>query len=164
MHIVLKNSPAFVAICSQERAGTYHQEAGGVCPWVIEVAEHATDLVMDSALTSRPPGDRVLCAVSSSDRLAVMLTSGTASELKGVVWIQACYAHAVASMAAARFRAHHRWCVSLPLSYANVQYCSFVPAIAAAVRCLASAETRYVTGTCLHADGGTVFEQQHLFN
>lgn len=69
--------------------------------------------------------------VQPDDRLAVMFTSGTTSEPKGVVLTQANYAHVATVMAkVARLRPHHRWHVALPLFHANAQYYCFAPAIA----------------------------------
>ncbi|WP_234793631.1 class I adenylate-forming enzyme family protein [Mycolicibacterium porcinum] len=65
------------------------------------------------------------------DRLAVMFTSGTTSEPKGVVLTQCNYAHVGRAMAqAAGLMSKHRWLVTLPLFHANAQYYCFAPAIA----------------------------------
>ena len=65
------------------------------------------------------------------DRLAVMFTSGTTSEPKGVVLTQRNYAHVADTMSAVvGLRPEHRWLVTLPLFHANAQYYCIAPAIA----------------------------------
>ena len=73
------------------------------------------------------PGRRV----APTDRLAVMFTSGTTSEPKGVVLTQHNYAHVADTMSAiVGLRPEHRWLVTLPLFHANAQYYCIAPAIA----------------------------------
>jgi crotonobetaine/carnitine-CoA ligase len=70
-------------------------------------------------------------AVAPHDRLAVMFTSGTTSQPKGVVLTQANYRHVAEAMAAAAdLVADDRWLVTLPLFHANAQFYCFAPAIA----------------------------------
>jgi crotonobetaine/carnitine-CoA ligase len=70
-------------------------------------------------------------AVAPTDRLAVMFTSGTTSEPKGVVLTQHNYAHVADTMSAiVGLRPEHRWLVTLPLFHANAQYYCIAPAIA----------------------------------
>jgi crotonobetaine/carnitine-CoA ligase len=70
-------------------------------------------------------------AVAPADRLAVMFTSGTTSEPKGVVLTQHNYAHVADTMSAiVGLRPEHRWLVTLPLFHANAQYYCIAPAIA----------------------------------
>jgi carnitine-CoA ligase len=81
-----------------------------------------------SAGTSR---ERAAAAVAPTDPLAVMFTSGTTSEPKGVVLTQHNYAHVADTMSAVvRLRPEHRWLVTLPLFHANAQYYCIAPAIA----------------------------------
>lgn len=65
------------------------------------------------------------------DRLAVMFTSGTTSQPKGVVLTQANYGYTARTMARlAHLEAHHRWIVSLPLFHGNAQFYCVASAIA----------------------------------
>lgn len=101
---------------------------------VIAVDEDSTDVL---------PGGELYCTSAEGtvvrddspqphDRLAVMFTSGTTSEPKGVVLTQCNYAHVGRVMAqAAGLTGDHRWLVALPLFHANAQYYCFAPAIAA---------------------------------
>lgn len=69
--------------------------------------------------------------VLPSDRLAVMFTSGTTSEPKGVILTQQNYfrlAHSMADIIA--LLPEHRWLVTLPMFHANGQFYCFSPAIA----------------------------------
>jgi crotonobetaine/carnitine-CoA ligase len=66
-----------------------------------------------------------------STPMAVMFTSGTTSQPKGVVLTQANYAHVARVMSSSiNLQPHHRWLVTLPLFHANAQYYCFAPAIA----------------------------------
>lgn len=68
--------------------------------------------------------------VAPGARLAVMFTSGTTSQPKGVVLTQANYRHVAEAMAAAAgLGADDRWLVTLPMFHANAQYYCFAPAI-----------------------------------
>ena len=111
------------------RSTTYRQGADGRVVRIIELAEDARDLRPGSPLVdAKPVRDQ---ASACDDRLAVMFTSGTTSEPKGVELTQACYAHVARTMAkAAGLRSRHRWFVTLPLFHANAQYYCFAPAIA----------------------------------
>src|SRR5690606_35082599 len=67
----------------------------------------------------------------STDRLAVLFTSGTTSAPKGAMVTQANYVAAAEFMArASKLVAAHRWFVTLPLFHANAQYYCFASAIA----------------------------------
>jgi crotonobetaine/carnitine-CoA ligase len=140
-------------ICAASRADVYaagvRESAAGPLT-VIELAETAADVALagdasgsaadasggaDGAGTStgvgqgREPGPRTV--VAPADRLAVMFTSGTTSEPKGVVLTQHNYAHVGDTMSAVvGLRPEHRWLVTLPLFHANAQYYCIAPAIA----------------------------------
>ncbi|MTD14584.1 AMP-binding protein [Nakamurella sp. YIM 132087] len=125
---------AFVAAAdsSAERSAAFAEGAAGRVGTVVELTEDAGDLAPGSPLrqdagthSARVGGPQ------PSDRLAVMFTSGTTSEPKGVELTQANYVAVAAGMAtAAGLRAEHRWFVTLPLFHANAQYYCFAPAIA----------------------------------
>ena len=166
VHIVLRNSPGFVAIwlaaarlgawivpvdpmsssrdiSSQlrrtgsmfgvygvERAQAYHEAAKAAEVTSIQMREDATDLGPGGALWCSGEVNSVEETPAALHRLAVMFTSGTTSEPKGVVLTQQNYAHVGNCMAlAADLRAEHRWLVSLPLFHANAQYYCIAPAI-----------------------------------
>ncbi|MBO4256941.1 AMP-binding protein [Streptomyces griseorubiginosus] len=117
-------------LCAAARAEVYHDGADGRIPRVFELAEDETDLAPGAALMSGPPV-RDPVPVVPSDRLAVMFTSGTTSEPKGVLLSQACYGQAAETMSAViGLQARHRWYVTLPLFHANAQYYCFASAVA----------------------------------
>ncbi|MEU9953913.1 AMP-binding protein [Streptomyces sp. NPDC047939] len=120
-----------VGVCASAREAVYREGASKGIPVVLALTEDARDVngttsplfCTDPVVTSE--------RAQPEDRLAVMFTSGTTSEPKGVVLTQANYVHVATVMAgAARLRPHHRWYVTLPLFHANAQYYSFAPAIA----------------------------------
>jgi carnitine-CoA ligase len=136
-------------ICAASRADVYAagvQESAAGQLTVIELAETAADVApaADTAGSSADgagtgtsagagqdsaPGRRP--ALAPTDRLAVMFTSGTTSEPKGVVLTQHNYAHVADTMSAVvGLRPEHRWLVTLPLFHANAQYYCIAPAIA----------------------------------
>lgn len=85
----------------------------------------APPAVPSAAPSAAPP------AVEPGTRLAVMFTSGTTAQPKGVVLTQANYRTVAEVMAAAaNLGADDRWLVTLPLFHANAQYYCFAPAIA----------------------------------
>ena len=121
-------------ICAASRADVYaagvsESAAGSLV--TLELAETAADVslaVRPGQRGAAPPGP----AVAPADRLAVMFTSGTTSEPKGVVLTQHNYAHVADTMSAiVALRPEHRWLVTLPLFHANAQYYCIAPAIAA---------------------------------
>ncbi|MFF3567596.1 class I adenylate-forming enzyme family protein [Nocardia jiangxiensis] len=128
---VQRTRPA-LGICAAARAQTYRSGApAGEFP-IIELSETAADLG-NGPLTAAarnlasPPRARV----SPGDRLAVMFTSGTTSQPKGVVLTQNNYVRVAQDMSSViALRAEHRWLVTLPLFHANAQYYCFAPAIA----------------------------------
>jgi carnitine-CoA ligase len=117
-------------ICAASRADVYaagvKESAAGRLA-TIELTETAADVTLSAS-----PGPRSATAtgraVAPADRLAVMFTSGTTSEPKGVVLTQHNYAHVADAMAAVvGLRPEHRWLVTLPLFHANAQYYCIVP-------------------------------------
>jgi crotonobetaine/carnitine-CoA ligase len=135
-----------VGICAASRADVYAaavSESAIARLATIELAETAADVSASAnapGWTDTAPGrtpaalerpavpDR---CVAPADRLAVMFTSGTTSEPKGVVLTQHNYANVADTMSAVvGLRAEHRWLVTLPLFHANAQYYCIAPAIA----------------------------------
>ena len=132
-------------ICAASRADVYaagvEASAAGQLT-VIELTETAADVApaaagsaADAAGTSAGTGPESAAgpgpAVAPADRLAIMFTSGTTSEPKGVVLTQHNYAHVADTMSAVvGLRPEHRWLVTLPLFHANAQYYCIAPAIA----------------------------------
>lgn len=118
-----------VSIVAAARAAVFREGAAGEVPVVVEVAEDASDLDPAAPLLrgAATPGAH---PVGSGARIAVMFTSGTTSEPKGVELTQANYVSVARTMAtAAGLQARHRWYVTLPLFHANAQYYCFAPAI-----------------------------------
>ncbi|MFJ9085503.1 class I adenylate-forming enzyme family protein [Streptomyces sp. NPDC102384] len=121
-----------VGVCASAREAVYHEGTGDRITEVLVLGEDACDVNGDAeSPLSGVEFVRKGEPVRPDDRLAVMFTSGTTSEPKGVVLTQANYAHVATVMAeAARLRPRHRWHVTLPLFHANAQYYCFAPAIA----------------------------------
>ncbi|WP_425839309.1 class I adenylate-forming enzyme family protein [Streptomyces fractus] len=120
-----------VGVCATARADAYREGAGDQVPTVLALAEDASDVAAGDGPLSCPNPVTSPAPVRPEDRMAVMFTSGTTSEPKGVDLTQANYAHVATVMAeAAQLRPHHRWHVTLPLFHANAQYYCFAPAIA----------------------------------
>ncbi|WP_083418264.1 MULTISPECIES: AMP-binding protein [unclassified Pseudofrankia] len=120
-----------VALCAAARADAYRAGAAGAVPVVVELAETAADVAPGGPLSRGEPVAAAAAGIGPSDRLAVMFTSGTTSEPKGVVLTQENYRTVGAVMAAAvGLRPEDRWLVTLPLFHANAQYYCFAPAIA----------------------------------
>ncbi len=118
-----------VGLCARSRSAAYRGGAKDV-PVVLELAEDAGDL--DEAGPLRAGGvEPGGLPAAPEDRLAVMFTSGTTAEPKGVVLTQRNYAHVAAMMARlSDTSVDSRWYVTLPLFHANAQYYCFAPAIA----------------------------------
>ncbi|KAA9156950.1 ATP-dependent acyl-CoA ligase [Amycolatopsis acidicola] len=116
-----------VGLCAAARASAYREGAGDTP--VVELSEDSSDVAPGGPLSGEPV--TAPATVLPSDRLAVMFTSGTTSQPKGVVLTQANYADVAERMAdAAALEPRHRWHVTLPLFHANAQYYCFAPAIA----------------------------------
>ncbi len=125
-------------ICAAGRADVYaagvRESAAGQLT-TIELTETAADVASPDVTLAAGAGlagaDVPGRTVAPSDRLAVMFTSGTTSEPKGVVLTQHNYAHVADTMSAiVGLRPEHRWLVTLPLFHANAQYYCIAPAIA----------------------------------
>lgn len=136
-----------VGICSTERAEVYRQ---GTAEYpqlpIIDLSETSADLLPGAPLMQAPydlvgqedgiesgrADNTAHIEPKPADRLAVMFTSGTTSQPKGVVLTQANYLEVAERMAeAADLGAAHRWYVTLPLFHANAQYYCFSSAIRA---------------------------------
>ena len=118
-----------------QRADTYLAGvAEGTAMQSVPLEETATDVQSGGRLRADDGAAHPAVAaapVEPSDRLAVMFTSGTTAQPKGVVLTQANYCHVAEAMAAAaNLGADDRWLVTLPLFHANAQYYCFAPAIA----------------------------------
>lgn len=119
-----------VGLCAASRANVYREGAQDRVATVLELAEDASDLAADAPL-QRGHLDAPDALPAPDVRLAVMFTSGTTSEPKGVVLTQANYAHVAAAMSSVvALTSADRWYVTLPLFHANAQYYCFAPAIA----------------------------------
>lgn len=118
-----------VGIYSVHRADAYLQ--GADVPAMLPVTEGAEDLDEGSPLLGRPLRDTEGPPLTEPDTpMAVMFTSGTTSEPKGVILTQRNYATAAEHMAElSGLTAEDRWYVTLPLFHANAQYYCFAPAI-----------------------------------
>lgn len=126
----LDRSKAVLGVCSLRGEEVYREgvASSGLPCDVVAVDESDSDV---SPLRGSRPAVTTAAGVSGSTRAAVMFTSGTTSEPKGVVVTQANYAFAGEVMAAASaLDADDRQLVVLPLFHANAQYYSFASAIA----------------------------------
>ncbi|MHC1563044.1 class I adenylate-forming enzyme family protein [Actinomycetospora sp. C-140] len=120
-----------VGFHAAERAETYGAAAEGSRVRPLALEETAVDVRAGGRL--RAGDGRTVDAdpVGADARLAVMFTSGTTSQPKGVVLTQANYRYVAEAMAAAAaLAAGDRWLVTLPLFHANAQFYCFGPAIA----------------------------------
>ena len=116
------------------RADTYLAAvAEGAALPTVALEETAADVQRGGRLRAHevapdPPG--AAAPVEPHTRLAVMFTSGTTAQPKGVVLTQANYCHVAEAMAAAaNLGPDDRRLVTLPLFHANAQYYCFAPAI-----------------------------------
>ncbi len=131
IHRHLERVNPVVGFASTDRAAVYREGAAGSGVPIVELTETAADVNADGSLWGEalPRHERSL--PEPLDRLAIMFTSGTTSEPKGVDLTQANYATVGQAMApAARLSPEHRWYVSLPLFHGNAQYYCFSAAIA----------------------------------
>ncbi|WP_231442163.1 class I adenylate-forming enzyme family protein [Brevibacterium zhoupengii] len=120
-----------LGICSSERAADYRTGAQSqVTLPIVELDESSADVAAGSALIGNTSAPLPEPPHDPTDRLAVMFTSGTTSQPKGVVLTQGNYLNVATQMAkAAALKPHHRWYVTLPLFHANAQYYCFASAI-----------------------------------
>lgn len=125
---IRRTSPK-VGICSSARSAVYHTGAAGRLQSIIVVDETSDDTRIDSPLMDKDEAD--YAEVDPTDRIAIMFTSGTTSEPKGVILTQANYYYIGTTMASlANQKRKDRWYVCLPLFHGNAQYYCFAPAIA----------------------------------
>ncbi|OUZ11379.1 o-succinylbenzoate--CoA ligase [Aeromicrobium sp. PE09-221] len=124
----LARTGARLGVYGRSRGAVYRSGTEAFDGPLWELEESARDI--DGWLT----GDTVAgskTAPGERDRLAIMFTSGTTSQPKGVVLTQRNYHCVAVTMAeAARLRPEHRWFVTLPLFHGNAQYYCFASAIA----------------------------------
>lgn len=124
----LTRTGARLGIYGRRRRDAYREGARTFDGALWELDETAVDIEDWLAAASTPVRR---ASVGGRDRLAVMFTSGTTSQPKGVVLTQRNYRHVAVTMAdAVGLRPEHRWLVSLPLFHGNAQYYCFAPAIA----------------------------------
>ena len=96
----------------------------------VALDETAVDVRPGGRLRADDVAPVAVAPVEPDARLAVMFTSGTTAQPKGVVLTQANYRHVAEAMAAAaHLGVDDRWLVTLPLFHANAQYYCFAPAI-----------------------------------
>lgn len=137
---IIRTSPK-VGFYALDRRSAYLDGAQGLLDSVVGLSETASDTDSTSDLVSfatsgrgespEPVGHRT-STTRGSDRLAVMFTSGTTSEPKGVCLTQRNYVHLSTTMSAlVGLQSEHRWFVTLPLFHGNAQFYCFGPAIAA---------------------------------
>lgn len=125
----VRRTAPVVGICASARAAAYREGVGDLLHHIVEVGETAADARPGSPLLAEPAP---VAPVRPADRAAIMFTSGTTSEPKGVVLTQHNYWYVATTMAAlVNQRPDHRWYVCLPLFHGNAQYYCFAAAIAA---------------------------------
>lgn len=125
---IARTSPK-VGVCSSARTKVYRAGAADHVPTIIEVTETAADTTLGSPLLGEPVA---AADIAPLDRLAVMFTSGTTSEPKGVILTQANYYYTGTTMARlVAQKPDDRWYVCLPLFHGNAQYYCFLAAISA---------------------------------
>ena len=96
----------------------------------VALEETAADVAPGGRLRSADATPPAAVTVGPDARLAVMFTSGTTSQPKGVVLSQANYSTVAEVMSAAvDLGPDDRWLVVLPMFHANGQYYCFSPAI-----------------------------------
>jgi crotonobetaine/carnitine-CoA ligase len=126
----MRRTRAVVGVGSVRRADRY-REAATVQRSLHVALVDEDDTVLSPIRPVRPGGGaRPPPPPGPGERLAVMFTSGTTSQPKGVVLTQANYAFTGDVMAAAAgLGPDDRYLVALPLFHANAQYYSFAAAI-----------------------------------
>lgn len=127
---VVRTRPT-VTVCASDRRDVVEEGAGGRVRHVLALTETDADLAPGSTLLAPPGEEAPSHRPAPEDRIALMFTSGTTAEPKGVVLTQANYRHVADVMAGlAQLEPEHRWYVCLPLFHANAQYYCFASAIA----------------------------------
>lgn len=128
----IRRTTPTLGICAAARQDAYLEGAAGQLDAIITVTETAADTVDGSTLLSLgDAGNGAGNPAEPADRLAVMFTSGTTSEPKGVVLTQRNYHHLSQTMSRlVDLRPEHRWFVTLPMFHGNAQFYCFGPAIA----------------------------------
>lgn len=141
-----------LGVCAKERADVYRQGADGLLSAIVEVDETAADTHAGSPLLGESVFGAQAENIGAHDRLAIMFTSGTTSEPKGVELTQANYHYTATTMAGLVGQTERdRWYVCLPLFHGNAQYYCFLAAMAAGASvALAAAFT--ASGWPFHAD------------
>ncbi|MBM6588983.1 AMP-binding protein [Brevibacterium sp. RIT 803] len=121
-----------LGICGSERGADYRAGAQSqvITMPIVELGESSADVSAGGALMGNTSTSALELTHDPTDRLAVMFTSGTTSQPKGVVLTQGNYLKVATEMAeAAALDPYHRWFVTLPLFHANAQYYCFASAI-----------------------------------
>jgi len=127
----IRKTRPVVGLCAEERVQPYRDAACAQVSVILELTETAEDVAPGAPLLAGPPVADSGYSAAPADRLAVMFTSGTTSEPKGVVLTQHNYAQVADTMSlVVDLQPEHRWLVTLPLFHANAQYYCFGPAIA----------------------------------
>lgn len=151
----LRRTHPRLGVVGSKQADVYRAGATDFDGQIWEIEEsiagvRALAQVDDDARESALRAHRGVAEVRPLDRLAVMFTSGTTSQPKGVILTQSNYRHVARDMAAAaHLSAEHRWYVTLPLFHANAQYYCFAAAleVGASVALTASfSASRWVEG------------------
>ncbi|MGV9663278.1 class I adenylate-forming enzyme family protein [Nocardia niigatensis] len=120
-----------LAVCAAERQDVVCQGVGGHTVPIIGLTETSADLEPGSPLLATARAGLESASPRPQARIAVMFTSGTTSEPKGVELTQHNYRHVATVMAdLAGLTRDDRWYVCLPLFHANAQYYCFASAIA----------------------------------
>lgn len=152
-----------VAFYATERADTYRAGVPeGSRVRAFALSETPADVRAGGRLRSGDGRTSETFPAAPDDRLAVMFTSGTTAQPKGVALTQANYHHVAGAMAAAaNLGADDRWLVTLPLFHANAQFYCFAPAIhtgaSVALTATFSASRWVATATELGATHASLF-------
>jgi crotonobetaine/carnitine-CoA ligase len=119
----IRRTGPVVGVCASQRSDVYQQACGGIQAVQVDEQDPGLPSLLGDPFTSwSQPGP--------TDRAAVMFTSGTTGDPKGVEVTQANYAFAGRTMAlAAGLDETDRQLVVLPMFHVNAQYYSFASAI-----------------------------------
>jgi carnitine-CoA ligase len=125
----MRRTQAVAGVGSVRRADQYREAAAGRRSLHVTLVDE-DDTVLSPIRAGGPGGSGGGTLPGPGERLAVMFTSGTTSQPKGVVLTQANYAFTGDVMAAAAgLGPDDRQLVALPMFHANAQYYSFAAAI-----------------------------------